>query len=247
MKIAILIPSTSNGRKWKTISDTYLLNNTLKSFLIQYDQEHYYKFYIGIDRNDEIYDNMEIKEKFKKFVSIMKNIDIEFYYMDNVSKGHLTVMWNILFDIALKENNDYFFQCGDDIEFSTKGWVNDCINVLKNTDGIGLVGPINNNPRILTQSFVSKKHKELFGYFFPPELINWFCDDWINEVYKKINHFYPLRNHFCNNVGGQPRYNINNDKMISINFNKKINDIRQQCNLLVERDYKKIAYLFNCV
>ncbi len=247
MKIAILIPSTSNGRKWKTINDTYLLNHTLKSFLIQYDKEHHYKFYIGIDRNDEIYDNMEIKEKFKKFVSIMKNIDIEFYYMDNVPKGHLTIMWNILFDIALEENNDYFFQCGDDIEFSTKGWVNDCINVLEKNDGIGLVGPINNNPRILTQSFVSKKHKELFGYFFPPELINWFCDDWINEVYKKINRFYPLRNHFCNNVGGQPRYNINNDKTISINFSKKINDIRKQCTSIVERDYKKIAHLFNCV
>ena len=77
MKIAILIPSTSNGRKWKTINDTYLLNHTLKSFLIQYDKEHHYKFYIGIDRNDEIYDNMEIKEKFKKFVS---NNNVEYSF-----------------------------------------------------------------------------------------------------------------------------------------------------------------------
>ena len=84
----------------------------------------------------------------------MKNVNLEFIYMDNVKKGHLTVMWNILFDKAIEDNNDYFFQCGDDIEFHTKGWVNDCISVLKNTDGIGLVGPINNNPRILTQSFV---------------------------------------------------------------------------------------------
>ena len=75
----------------------------------------------------------------------------------------------------------------------------------------GVVGPINNNPRILTQSFVSRKHKELFGYYFPPEIINWFCDDWINEIYKKIGHFYPLTQHFCNNVGGQPRYEINNE------------------------------------
>ena len=39
--------------------------------------------------------------------------------MEKVEKGHLTVMWNILYDNALQQNYDYFFQCGDDIEFNT--------------------------------------------------------------------------------------------------------------------------------
>ena len=92
----------------------------------------------------------------------MKNMEIEFIYMDGIAKGHLTVMWNRLFEKAFKDECDYFFQCGDDIEFKTKKWVNDCIATLQNSNDIGLVGPINNNPRILTQSFVSRKHMELF-------------------------------------------------------------------------------------
>ena len=158
MKVGLIIPSTSNGRDWKTFNETYLFKHTIKTFLITYDKEHEYTFYIGIDRNDRIYDNDEIKNQIQRFISVMTNVKLEFIYMDNVKKGHLTVMWNILFDKAIEDNNDYFFQCGDDIEFHTKGWVNDCISVLKNTNGVGLVGPINNNPRILTQSFVSKKH-----------------------------------------------------------------------------------------
>lgn len=239
MKIAILIPSTSKDRNWEKFNDTYLINHTLKTFLITYNQEHEYKFFIGIDKNDKIYDNEIIKKQIIKFISIMKNVSIEFIYMENVKKGHLTVMWNILYDSALEQNYDYFFQCGDDIEFHTPNWVNDCISVLEKTNGIGVVGPINNNPRILTQSFVSRKHKELFGYYFPPEIINWFCDDWINEIYKKIGHFYPLTQHFCNNVGGQPRYEINNESAFRMNINKNVLRVRHQCMNIVERDYIK--------
>ena len=25
---------------------------------------------------------------------------------------------------------------------------------------------------------------EIFGFYYPPEIINWYCDDWITEVYK---------------------------------------------------------------
>ncbi len=240
MKVALIIPSTSKGRDWKTCNETYLLKHTIKTFLYTYDKEHNYTFYIGIDRNDPIYDNNNIRIKISKFISVLKNIDLKFVYMDDVKKGHLTIMWNILFDKAIEDNNDYFFQCGDDIEFKTKGWVNDCINVLKNTNDIGVVGPINNNPYILTQSFVSKKHKELFGYYFPPDIINWFCDDWINEVYKKLNHFYPLQNHLCNNVGGNPRYDVNNDSNFAFDFNNNMQKTRILCYEIVERDYQRV-------
>jgi hypothetical protein len=52
---------------------------------------------------------------------------------------------------------------------------------------------------------------ELFGYYFPPEILNWYCDDWINLVYKMMNTYYPLMNHECWNIGGSPRYVINNN------------------------------------
>jgi hypothetical protein len=242
MKIGLLIPSTSKGRdNWKMYKDTYLYSSTLKTFLLTYDKEHEYIFYIGIDKGDRIYDDDHSKEKFLQYAKIMKNISIQFIYMDGIKKGHLTVMWNRLFKIAYDDNCDYFFQCGDDIEFNTKNWVNDCIKTLKQSNNVGLTGPINNNSRILTQSFVSRKHMELFGYYFPEEIINWYCDNWYNDIYKKINHFYPLTNHYCANIGGQPRYNINNETITS---NEQLRGsciiMNLKCAELVERDYKRI-------
>ena len=74
-------------------------------------------------------------------------------------------------------------------------------------DGIGMTGPMNNQD-ILTQSFVSRKHHDLFGYYFPEEIENWFCDNWMNEVYQGIDRYFPLKNHLCNNVGGKERYAV---------------------------------------
>ncbi len=238
----MLIPSTSKGRNWTTIQESYLFKHTLKSFLLTYDKSHKYTFYIGIDRDDRIYDNKINIDYFIKFAKVMINIDINFVYMDNIPKGHLTVMWNKLFKIAYDDECEYFFQCGDDIEFKTNGWVEDCISKLQENNNIGLVGPVNNNPRILTQSFVSKKHMELFGYYFPPEIINWFCDDWINEVYRSINKFFPLENHLCINVGGTPRYNVNNKICNNNNeFNIENNKMRNICTNIVKRDVLKAS------
>jgi|TARA_Y100000992_G_C21273607_1_gene498491 hypothetical protein len=239
MKIGIIIPSTSHKRDWESFNDTYLVKHTLKTFFITYNQEHNYTFYIGIDKEDRIYDNSEIQSSILRLVSVIKNVNLEFIYMSDIPKGHLTKMWNKLFDKAYDDDCDYFFQCGDDIVFTTKNWINDCIEVLQKNNNIGIAGPINNNPRILTQSFVSRKHKELFNYYFPPELINWFCDDWINEVYRKLNAFFPLKEHYCNNVGGKPRYDIHNIKNFEDNLRNNWITIRKLCNTIVERDAKK--------
>lgn len=241
MKVGCIIPATSKNRTWNNVEESYLYTTTLKSFILTYNKEHTYTFYIGIDVGDQIYDNMENKQKLIRFCKIMKNIDIEFIYMDGITKGHLTIMWNRLFEKAYSDGCDYFFQCGDDVEFKTTNWVNDCIETLQNSENIGLVGPINNNPRILTQSFVSRKHMELFGYYFPPEIINWFCDNWINEVYKGINKFYPLRNHLCINIGGEPRYDINNEIYTNNEqFVSKCREVNNICSSIVERDLEKI-------
>jgi len=204
------------------------------------DPEHEYTFYIGIDRGDRIYDNTEEFNKINMLISGNPNISIRSIYMDGVEKGYLTKMWNILFKHAYDDGCDYFFQCGDDIVFKTNGWINACILALTKSNGIGMTGPINNNIRILTQTFVSRKHMEFFGFYFTEELINWFCDDWINGVYKKTNKFYPLLNHLCENLGGDPRYKVNNDPQFTFNFNNKRKILSNKCKHLVEHYYKNI-------
>ena len=61
---------------------------------------------------------------------------------------------------------------------------------------------------LLTQTFVSRKHMEIFGWYFPEEIINWYCDNWINAVYKP-DHYFPLVEYHCGNEGGKERYFIN--------------------------------------
>ena len=236
-KIAILIPSTSFQRDWKNMKDTYLYNLTLVSFLLTYDREHTYKFFIGVDKYDEIYNDEKIKKNFERFISVMKNTEIEFHTFDKIKKGHVTKMWNILFKKAYDENFDYFFQCGDDIKFVTKGWINSSIKKLKENNDIGITGPVNNNNRILTQSFVSRKHMEIFGFYFPEKILNWCCDDWINFVYKP-KYFYPLLDKFCLNLGGKPRYRINNNNTFMNNYQVNVFNLRKECQDIVNEDKK---------
>lgn len=211
--VAFLIPTTSNKRnEWNTIKDSYLFHS-IKSFLTsrQYQDNNTYIIYIGYDDNDRIFSVQEQQNELKRFEQVFQDVSFLFYTMSDIPKGHLTKMWNRLFQHAYDDGCEYFYQCGDDILYKTKGWVQASILMLQQHNNIGITGPINNNPRILTQTMVSRKHMEIFGWFFPEDIINWCCDDWYNWVYHP-EHFYPLSNHYCANVGGQPRYIIDNNQ-----------------------------------
>ena len=202
MNIAFLIPS--KGELWNCIEESFLYKYTLKSLKPEEDQN--YHFFIGFDNNDIFYKNKSNQDKFKKKFSKYNFKFIEF--SSDIMPGHLTEMWNILFNDALvynKEYIDYFYQCGDDILFKTRGWIREGADFLKNNNDIGVVGPKNNHPTLLTQVMFSRKHYTFFNYLFPKEIFNWGCDDWINNIYSP-NNLRILENHYCENVGGAPRY-----------------------------------------
>jgi len=235
INIAVLIPCTTNKREqWKNIKDTYLYNFTLKTFLYTMDQQYNYTFYIGYDKNDRIFSVKQEQESINIINKVFKNVNFKFIEL-NVEKGYVTKMWNILFNKAYDDNNDYFYQCGDDINFKTKGWVKDSIEILKNNNNIGISGPINNNSRILTQAMFSRTHMKIFGFLFPETIKNWCCDDWYNWVYQPYN-FFPLVKHFCSNDGGQPRYDINGDKNFYINASEKVKILRINVAKIAEND-----------
>jgi hypothetical protein len=48
--------------------------------------------------------------------------------------------------------------------------------------------------------------------------------------------FYPLRSHLCVNVGGQPRYEVNNDPYFHIRFGKSLEKLRSDTNKISQRD-----------
>ena len=244
-KLALLIPTTSHKRiNWTDMKDTYLYNFTYKTFLQTRENDIAVTFYIGVDEDDKIW-NMTNQEQFSALLRD-NYISCKFISMSTIQKGHLTKMWNKLFQCAYDEGNDYFYQCGDDINFQTQHWISESIFALKTNNDIGLSGPKNNNSKILTQGMVSRKHMEIFGYFFPEEIKNTYCDDWYNLVYKP-DHLFILYHHYCSNDGGKRRYDIdcnsncdNKKKRVKI-VNKIVSDLHN----LVTRDKEKLSLFIN--
>jgi len=196
----------------------------MTSFKNTTNSEYEYKLYVGVDFGDPFYSRPEIINFYKGI-----GLDIEFLFLTNIEKGHVTKIWNILAKKAYDEGANYIFACGDDILFLDNLWINDSVYLLKKNNDIGLTGPLSENIRIFTQCFVGRKHIDIFGFFFPEEIKNWYCDDWISCVYSIKSYLIPQR---CSNSGGKPRYNItecprlyelvNRDRKILENYITKI-------------------------
>ena len=112
--------------------------------------------------------------------------------------------------IAAKEC-DYLYQSGDDIKFLSSGWEDIFITKLRKNDNFGVVGPwdvLYNDGRILTQSFVHVTHLQIFGFYYPSKIDNWYVDDWITSIYNAS----PESQIKVQNCGGKPRYKVNNNR-----------------------------------
>jgi len=218
--IGILIPSTTHNRPWTKLEETALFSIFFQSFFTTYCSKYRYTIYLATDDDDRILSIPDVRAQITKYVSVMRNTSIKFISTQGIPKGWVTHMWNRAFKTAYDDGCDYFFQSGDDIQFMDTKWVSDSIVMLEKHNGIGLTGPLDygrikygsadslpgRKRFIQTQSFVSRKHMVIFGFFFPEEIKNWFCDDWITKVYYS-KYFYKI-NHFVINMGGNPRYEI---------------------------------------
>lgn len=200
IKVALLVPVTSRHRNDATLDATPLSTiflPTLVKSLQTIDSIFYsFRLYIGYDEGDELYDTSKAESTLvaliKQKSDVGQGVDLHLSrflrYADTRSKPCL--VWNRLFHAAYDDGCEFFYQCGDDIEFIDAGWVTQFVRALRQGNGFGVTGPYDvRNPRILTQSFVGRSHMEIFGCYFPPEIANIFCDDWITMVYEP-KHLY---------------------------------------------------------
>jgi len=206
MKIAILIPSTTNNRDWNCITDTYLYKSII-SFVSQYNPDYEYKFFVGIDKDDKIYNDKSQRQKIYQLCRTWKKVNFQFYPFDeNIPKGHVSIMWNILYKRAIEEFYDYFYITGDDIIYCTPGWLDRCITSLKSTKNLGAAGCYNGNSEILTQFLVSQTHYAIFNFAYNPKITNWYVDNHLHELYSPS--FLHIVEGACINAGGEPRYHV---------------------------------------
>jgi hypothetical protein len=198
VEIAFLIPV-----KISVLDKNSKIYKMIHKFYNNINSKYKYNFYLGFNHGDHVFLNSSIFDEFKNEHFNVQSIEFD----KSVQLGFLTQMWNILFKIAFEDNNSYFYQLGDDILFDNVNFFDEYLNSLKKIDEIGVTGYLtkNGNRKILTQSFVSRKHYEIFGYYYPEAIRNVYCDDWISDVYRRFQKYKPLAQKIVNS-GGRPRY-----------------------------------------
>ena len=245
MNIALLIPATSRTKNYNCFKDTDFYKYFLKSLLLTYDKEHKYTIYLGIDDDDIFYHNLDIQNEIKKFISVMINISIKIKSYDKNYQGNPCAIWTDLYNIARYDKNDYYVQSGDDIMFLDKHWINCAIHKLKSHNDIGVVGladqgrkKFNPQDSLFTQTIVSNKHYDIFGFYFPPEIHNWCCDNWIGDIYEKHSFKHYLYQRIIN-CGGEPRYKVQYkfDHIYHKCMEKYKNKIKMYLNLNLDKQF----------
>jgi hypothetical protein len=188
IKVAFLIPS--KNKKEDSPATAHLVSNFLRSMVASVKMDEWSKFqysiYIGYDRDDPLLDTnrIEMQKAIDAVLGPHKESVLIKYHLLPTAKC-ITLLWNILFIDAVHDGNDYFYQVNDDVTVETPGWTSVFVKTLRDNDDFGVVGPNDRmwQCRLLTQSFVSRKHHEIFHWYFPLEIKDWYSDNWITSVY----------------------------------------------------------------
>jgi len=230
-KIAFCVPTTTNGRDWPNIQSTYLYNIMLES-LRPLQRDYQVDVYIGYDHDDKLYSNMKLPTKFNH----MNLIWVPF----EDSKGNPCEIWTALTIQAMNDGHEYFQIGGDDIQYDKRpDWLPKFINTLRCNQNVGYVAGYSNNDNIPTQFLIHQNHLNIFGWVYPPQIKNWFCDNWMYHVYGKECGFW-LKQYNHLNLGGEPRYQ---PEMAQRLCQMLINRHRPQVNKVIEQIKDNAFYI----
>lgn len=198
MKVAFLVPTTSRGRRWHDIRHTYLNRILLHS--LQSQSPDTVAFYIGFDTDDPLYAKLEARLALEAF-----HPQFTFRWHGFApDRGNVTAIWNGLAQLASADGFEYFMVCGDDITFPVGSLAHFWRHLQANRN-VGWASGRSGNDRIATQFLVHQTHLTLFGWVFPPQIRNWYCDDFLHHVYPPPYRSWH-RQYELDNGGGVERY-----------------------------------------
>ena len=214
-KIAFCIPTTSNDRDWTEFNQSYL-NRIIGTTI---PKTYNIKLFVGYDNDDKLFSKSENRP------DNIENILIEWIGFDSEYKGNPCSIWTALCYEAVRQNYEYLMVCGCDISMPTdEVWLDIFINKLKENNNVGYSAGWSNNDEIPTQFLLHKTHLDIFGFIFPSQIRNFYCDNFLYELYgEKFGNWMKEYQHL--NVGGEPRYDPLNDRTlcsILVRKNKKL-------------------------
>ncbi|KAL4235683.1 hypothetical protein ACF0H5_004077 [Mactra antiquata] len=140
-------------------------------------REYNYTIYVGIDKNDKLNSYIDYNEEFGDIIIVVR-----------VNGSTFTKAMNTMAEKALEDGMDYLMRVNDHTQFVTSNWTSLCIESLSNNEppNIVVVGQLCTQDKhtLLTQYFVHVTHIHTFGFYYPPQLDNWWADDWITRVFE---------------------------------------------------------------
>jgi len=211
MKVAFLVPTTTNKRDWKSINESYLWTVLMNHLENKTPVNCEIKLFIGYDEDDKVLSNIEERMKAN---AIFKRFQIEWFPFNEDYKGKPTHIWNELATIAFRDGYEYVKVLGDDITLpNDTAWLTCMIKKLKKNNNVGWCAGWSNNNAIATQFLLHKTHVEIFGWIYPPQIYAWFCDDFLNLIYPEKFKIW-LKHYKLLNIGGEPRYTPTDDKKL---------------------------------
>lgn len=190
-KVCILIPVTSRKMNWNRLEDSFVYSMPLSSLSKTCEPHKFeYTIFIGYDVGDTFFDNLTTLDALNHWsednlpFAVLRTRS----FLNELSKPG--PMMNFLSHEAYVDKCDFMYRINDDTEMLTP-WTTAFINALQDFSPPlrGVVGPTCNegNNAILTHDFVHRSHLDIFPTHYPPELTDWWLDDWITDVYGDSN------------------------------------------------------------
>ena len=227
-KIAILCPILFNDPPNTSFKETSFYKNTLYSFMQTYDKNQQYMFFIGIQNKENTFNNIETQNELKRFVSVMINVNLEFFYITDKNLS-LVSMWNFLSNISCKNNYEYYINITDNNLFKTNGWIQTSLLRLKQNNNIGFVYFMDNKKKGTTV-MVHQRHLNALKYFFHDNLVFDYWIQWFENIYPKKYSVY-----------------LNNFNIINKQPFLKKQLAQSYVNLMIKNDTIKLKRIFNYI
>ena len=191
-KVCVVIPTCSRGQSdaIRSLADTRLYQLPLRSLSHTAETDKYtYAVYVGYDEGDPFFDTVGTLNELKAWFADVP-MALVARRVHNPSRKPGPVM-NALSRAAYDDNCTFIYRINDDTEMVSPGWTTAFVRTLAAFEPpyMGVVGPTcrEGNTAILTHDFVHRTHIDIFGHHYPPELTDWWLDDWITSVYGERN------------------------------------------------------------
>jgi hypothetical protein len=209
--IAVMAATTTRKVQQPSTKTIALFVFLLPSLIRTLDCGFTYVYVMGYDIGDPFYDSAagmaEVKRWFKDNVQdpLAANgiaITLRPVRVNNTFKKPGPV-FNEMARAAYTDGADYFYRVNDDTEL-VGTWAKQFVKTVHQfTPPIAIVGPAcqQGNQYILTHDFVHRTHMEIFEMnYYPPELKDWWMDDWISLVYGRKRTFKARKSEVIHHV-----------------------------------------------